>query len=78
METFEQTLELRLPSDYGLIIEGVRVRKFIGDEQFEKYRQLAQNGRFLDIPYNKLTGYAYTGKRFEQKGVAIRNYFIHR
>ena len=45
-----QTLELKLPENYALILEEMRVRASISDEKYEEYKNLAENGKFSNIP----------------------------
>ena len=63
-----QTLELKLPKN-ALILEEMRVRTSISNERYEEYRNLAENGKFNEIPYTIIC-------RGTRKVIRLRNYFI--
>lgn len=72
-----QTLELRLPESYTLILEEMKVRVYITEEKYEEYRNLAEHGKINDIPHTIFTGIStLPDKSASIKGIRLRNYFI--
>lgn len=74
-------LDFQLEREDILDFEQMGIIKTIGREDYNSYKELANKGKFNNIPYNYITGYASHCFRlggFEAKGVRLREYFRER
>lgn len=68
-------LDIKLEREDVLDFEEGRIKNTIGLEKYKLYEDSASEGKFNNIPYNYIRGYACNSDIFRPTGVRLREYF---